>query len=116
MVFSPKALQYLSNFIGAAAAAALMDYLVEALNIDFLNQTPIVDINGRAKSNFELIIDVFGFIAAGGGIMATITNKRFMGMGPDEFFYGTGAIWGKDQYENWGAQKLGLRKEVLEQV
>jgi len=105
-------MQYVSNFVGAGLAAILFDILVETLDVDFLNRTPIVNADGTAKSNYELMVDIFGFILAGGGAMSVITGKRVLGMGPDEFFTGTGAVMGKNQYESWLARALGLRQDV----
>lgn len=95
------------GFMGALAGF-IGDGLTEVSRLPVLNDP--APIGGAQVSNFELVANGAGVIMSALGFIDLVTKRSIGGIGKSLLPTGLGLLIGVQQYENWGAQTLGIRK------
>lgn len=102
-------LSFASEMFMGVVAGAGVDAFVEVTKFPVLNdQAPV---GGPGMTNYEMVAYGIGILASSLGLLSLVTGKGFSfgGVGKELFSSGIGVIVGTHLYENWGAQKLGIR-------
>ena len=102
-------LNFASELLMGFIAGAGVDAFVEVTKFPVLNdQAPI---GGPGMTNYEMVAYGIGILASSLGFLTLVTGKGFQfgGVGKELFSSGLGVIVGTNIYENYLAQKLGIR-------
>jgi len=102
----------IKGFLGTALMGAIAgfvgDGITEVSRVPVLNDA--APIGGAQMSNFELITYGAGAVMSTLGFIDMVTRRSIGGIGKALLPTGLGLIYGVQNYETWGAEKLGIRK------